>query len=72
MYKQAEILQQLKASKVALFGLGLTGMSMFRYLQKHDIQPDVFDGKFEAADSAKNSELFDGSRTLYRFYCIDR
>ncbi|MDB2372922.1 Mur ligase family protein, partial [Psychrosphaera haliotis] len=65
MYQQAEILQQLKASKVALFGLGLTGMSMFRYLQKHDIKPDVFDGKFEAASSAKNSELFDGLNTQF-------
>ncbi|GAA0293289.1 UDP-N-acetylmuramoyl-L-alanine--D-glutamate ligase [Psychrosphaera haliotis] len=65
MYQQAEILQQLKASKIALFGLGLTGMSMFRYLQKHDIKPDVFDGKFEAASSAKNSELFDGLNTQF-------
>ncbi|MDA8621816.1 UDP-N-acetylmuramoyl-L-alanine--D-glutamate ligase [Psychrosphaera sp.] len=65
MYQQAEILQQLKASKVALFGLGLTGMSMFRYLLKNDIQPDVFDGKFEDASSAKGSDLFDGINTQF-------
>ena len=40
MLYKAQILEQLKQHKVALFGLGITGMSMLRFLLSQNISPD--------------------------------
>ena len=40
-----DFINELKRSNIAVVGLGLSGMSVLRYLLKHDIQPKVFDSR---------------------------
>jgi UDP-N-acetylmuramoylalanine--D-glutamate ligase len=52
-----EFITQLKQAKVALVGLGITGMSMLRFLLEHDIQPDVFDANETPPNQSRHNEL---------------
>ena len=40
-----DFINELKQSKIAVVGLGMSGMSVLRYLLKYDIQPKVFDSR---------------------------
>jgi len=40
-----QTLNQMRNSKVAVVGLGLTGLSAIKYLLRHQIKPDVFDSR---------------------------
>lgn len=53
------IISQLKDSKVALVGLGMTGMSMLRFLLRNDIVPDVFDANAIPPAQSQHHELFE-------------
>ena len=57
MKQTSTYLTSLSNSKVALVGLGLTGMSMLRYLLEHNITPDVFDSRETPPINAQHDEL---------------
>lgn len=57
MLYKAQILEQLEQHKVALFGLGITGMSMLRFLLSQNISPDVFDTQQAPSENAQKHEL---------------
>jgi UDP-N-acetylmuramoylalanine--D-glutamate ligase len=42
---ESPFLTELKQSKIAVVGLGLSGMSVLKYLLSHDILPKVFDSR---------------------------
>lgn len=55
-----EIISQLQQSRVAVVGLGLTGMSMLRFLRKHNVAPVVFDTRETPKVADKDQSLLQG------------
>ena len=57
MKQTSTYLTSLKNTKVALVGLGLTGMSMLRYLLENGVVPDVYDSRQAPPINSQSDEL---------------
>lgn len=57
MKQTSTYLTSLQNTKVALVGLGLTGMSMLRFLLEHEIVPDVFDSREAPPINSQSDQL---------------
>ncbi len=57
MLKTSQTLQQLVTAKVAIVGLGITGMSMLRFLLTNNIVPTVYDSRETPPINAQHGEL---------------
>ncbi len=55
--QDSAFIQELKQSKVAVVGLGMSGMSTLRFLLGHDIKPEVFDSRVNPPVADKDQEF---------------
>lgn len=57
--QQFSFVTELKQSKVAVVGLGLSGMSTLRFLLRHGVKPKVFDSRATPPISASDHEYIE-------------
>ena len=55
--QDSAFIQELKQSKVAVVGLGMSGMSTLRFLLGQDIKPEVFDSRVNPPVADKDQEF---------------
>lgn len=58
-------IQELKQSKVAVVGLGMSGMSTLRFLLNHGIKPKVFDSRLTPPIADKDQEFINQVERMF-------
>ena len=57
LYEQNQTLSQMRSSRVAVVGLGVTGVSVLKFLLRHGIMPDLFDSRDALPETIANNDL---------------